>query len=134
MKYGFLTERQFEVLKLRAQGLTQEEIAKILGTSRENVSVIEKRAKEKVEKARETIRAFESLNPVKIVLPQGLNLFSAPEVVFQKADMHGIKVRYNSTALIGIIRRKAGDKISVNTIAEPVEIKLLRNGDVIIEG
>jgi len=134
LKYGFLTERQFEVLKLRARGLTQEEIAKILGTSRENVSVLEKRAKEKVEKARETIRAFESLNPVKIVLPQGLNLFSAPEFVFQKADMHGIKVRYNSTALIGIIRRKAGDKIAVNTIAEPVEIKLLRNGDVIIEG
>lgn len=134
MSYGFLTERQFEVLKLRAQGLTQEEIARILGTSRENVSVLEKRAKEKVKRARETIRAFESLNPVKIVLPQGLNLFSAPKVVFHKADIHGIKVRYNSTALIGIIRRKAGDKIAVNTIAEPVEIRLLRNGDVIIEG
>lgn len=39
---SFLTDTQIKVLKLRKKGLTQEEIAKMLGTSRANISMIEK--------------------------------------------------------------------------------------------
>ncbi len=130
--YGFLTPRQMEVLKLRAQGYSQEEIAKLLGTSRENITIIEKRAREKVEKARVTIKVFESLKPIEVTIPSSLNLFSAPQVIFQAADRHGIKVRYNSTTVVGILRRKAGDKIVGNSIVEPIKIKILRSGEIVI--
>ncbi len=41
---SFLTEQQIRVLQLRAKGLKQSEIAEILGTSRANVSILERRA------------------------------------------------------------------------------------------
>lgn len=44
-KYGLLTEEQYEILKLRIQGVTQKKIAEILKTSRENVAIVERRAK-----------------------------------------------------------------------------------------
>jgi HTH-type transcriptional regulator, fmd operon transcriptional regulator len=49
-------------MELRSRGFTQLETAKKLGTSRANVSMIECRAKKKLEKARETLRIFEALH------------------------------------------------------------------------
>jgi Tfx family DNA-binding protein len=40
---SFLTKRQVMVLRLRQSGLTQEEIARRIKTTRANVSLIEKR-------------------------------------------------------------------------------------------
>lgn len=46
-KYGLLTEKQYRILELRSKGYTQAQIAKILSTSRSNVSMLEKAALEK---------------------------------------------------------------------------------------
>ncbi len=61
MKRRPFNEKQLKILKLRARGFTQRETAKKLGTSRANVSMVEWRLRKKLEKARETINAFESL-------------------------------------------------------------------------
>ncbi|RLG55442.1 MAG: transcriptional regulator, partial [Candidatus Hydrothermarchaeota archaeon] len=73
-KESFLTEKQIKVLELRAKGYTQEQIAKILGTSRVNVTILEKKAKENVEKARKTIELFESLTPIKVTIKKDANI------------------------------------------------------------
>ncbi|GCC11589.1 putative transcriptional regulator [archaeon] len=130
--YGFLTKRQMEVLGFRAQGYSQGEIAKLLGTSRENITIIDKRAREKVKKARTTIKIFESLEPVEITIPTSINLFSAPQFIFHAADRHEIRVRYNSTTVIGILRRKAGNCIVGNSVVEPIKIKILRSGHIVV--
>ncbi|MEM2286080.1 MAG: Tfx family DNA-binding protein, partial [Ignisphaera sp.] len=57
-KYGLLTEKQYEVLKLRAEGKTQKEVAEIMGTTRENLSVIEKNALRKIRLAEETLKVY----------------------------------------------------------------------------
>ncbi len=62
MKRGPFNEKQWKILKLRARGFTQRETAKKLGTSRANVSMIECRLRRKLEKARETVNTYESLN------------------------------------------------------------------------
>jgi len=131
-KKSLLTERQLQILKLRARGYKQKEVAEYMGTTRENVAILEKRARENVERARATIKAFDSLEPISLTLPVTINLFRAPELIFGEGDKHGIKVRCNSTAIVGILRRKAGDKIVGNSIVEPIEVKLLRNGDILI--
>ena len=54
MKDGLLTERQMEVLRYRKQGLTQQQIADIISTSKANVCTIEKSAMENIRRAKET--------------------------------------------------------------------------------
>jgi Tfx family DNA-binding protein len=44
-KIGFLTERQYKVLELRVKGYKQDEVARMLGTTRENIAMIEKKAR-----------------------------------------------------------------------------------------
>ena len=55
MKDGLLTERQREVLRYRKQGLTQQQIADIIATSKANVCTIEKSAMENIRRAKETL-------------------------------------------------------------------------------
>ena len=58
---GLFNQKQWKILELRARGVTQLETAKKLGTSRANISMIEWRAKKKLDKARETIQIYEAL-------------------------------------------------------------------------
>ncbi len=127
---SFLTPNQLKVLELRAQGLTQEEVAELIGTTRANVSIAEKRAKENIEKARNTLRAFEMLHPIVLNIPRGTDLFQVPVLIYQEADKHGIKILYNTTSLIGVLRRRAKSKISGNRVIEGFKILILRGGRV----
>ncbi len=130
---GFLTDKQLKILELRAQGYKQREIAELLGTSRENVAILEKRARENVEKARRTILAFEKLSPVRVALEEGEDLFQAPEKILRMADRHGIKVVHNKTSLIGMLRRHGGGRIQGNRIISRIEVSLLRSGRIVVE-
>ena len=130
---GFLTRRQLRILELRGQGYKQREIAELLGTSRENVAILEKRARENVEKARRTIIAFERLSPVRVLLGEGEELFSAPEKILRVADKHGIKVVHNKTSIIGLLRRHAGSRIQGNRIMSEVGVSILRSGRIVVE-
>jgi Tfx family DNA-binding protein len=51
MKDSLLTERQKEVLRYRKKGLTQQQIADIIGTSKANVCTIEKAALENIRRS-----------------------------------------------------------------------------------
>ncbi|MDI6654898.1 MAG: Tfx family DNA-binding protein [Candidatus Hydrothermarchaeota archaeon] len=130
MAKSFLTSKQLEVLKLRTQGYTQEEIAKKLGSTRENITITERRAKDNVERARATIEAFEMLEPVEMHVESGMDVFEIPRMIFKEADRHGIKILYNTTSLVGIIRRKLGEKIIGNKVYEAFTVLILRSGKV----
>ncbi len=129
---SFLTKKQFEILRLRAKGLKQKDIAKILGTSRENVSMLEKKAKEKIHKARITLELFETLDPVEVEIKEGTNIFDIPKIIFREADKQGIHVIYNTNCLIELIKIFAHDKIYSFKVRENFKIKILRNGKVVI--
>lgn len=60
-KDSLFNQKQWEILKLRARGLTQSETARRVGTSRANVSMIEWRAKKKLDRARGTLETYDSL-------------------------------------------------------------------------
>ncbi|MFA4718651.1 Tfx family DNA-binding protein [Pyrococcus kukulkanii] len=100
----FLTDQQIKVLMLRAKGLKQSEIAEILGTSRANVSILEKRALEKIEKARNTILLWEQINSkVRVEVRAGEDIFNIPEKLFKEADKAGVKVPYSTAEIIAFL-------------------------------
>lgn len=130
MVESFLSERQLEVLSLRGTGKTQGEVARVLGTTRENISITEGRALRNVEKARKTLEEFERLDPVVIEVEEGTDIFSIPGTVLRAGDRHGIKVLYDKTSLVGSIRRHAGRKVVGNRVVQAFTVYLLRGGRV----
>lgn len=98
---SFLTEQQIRILRLRAKGLKQSEIAEILGTSRANVSILEHRAIEKIEKARNTLLIWEQINSkISLDVGEGEDIFEVPKKFFEKADEVGVKVPYSTAEII----------------------------------
>jgi len=132
MRDSYLTEKQLRVLELRAQGYTQREIAEMLGTTRENVCILESRAKRNIERARRTLIAFESLSPVRVVIEEGESIFSAPHKILRHADMHGIKVVHTRTSIVSLLRRFAGRALQGNTFTSSVEVLVLRSGRLLV--
>lgn len=129
----FLTEKQLEILELRGKGHTQDEIAVKLGTSRVNITITEKRAKKNIVKARKTIEAYEKLSPIALEIREGNDIFEIPKRIFHEADKHGIKVLHNTSSLIGIMRRRLGNRIKGNKTTSDFKALILRSGKVIFE-
>ncbi|MGC9181607.1 Tfx family DNA-binding protein [Thermogladius sp.] len=131
-KYGLLTEKQYEVLKLRAKGLTQAEVASRLGMSRSAVAIAEKRALRKIELAAETLRVYREVMAVKVItLDEGVRLVDVPRTVIDEADKAGVKVKANFDYIFGLLRFKAG--AGYPRLKKKVKIYLMRDGSIDVE-
>ncbi len=101
---SFLTDHQIRILMLRARGLKQSEIAEMLGTSRANVSILERRALEKIEKAKNTLLLWEQINSkISLDVKAGEDIFTVPERLFRKADELDIRVPYSTAEVIAFL-------------------------------
>ena len=128
---SFLTDTQIKVLKLRKKGLTQEEIATMMNTSRANISMIEKRAKENVEKARNTLRIYNDIMaPVKLVVKEGVDVFDIPKMVFKTSDENDIHVNYSSLEILDLIHKNGKDNIDKRIVKKPFIINILEDGEL----
>ncbi len=106
-----LTERQFEVLKLRMAGKSLAEIAEVLGTTRANVSRISRMAEENIEKARNTLKLVQAIEwPISVRARAGANVYQVSERVFKRADERGIKIAHNYAELVRLITSALGRK------------------------
>lgn len=128
---SFLTKRQLTVLRLRQAGLTQEEIARRVKTTRANISLIEKRARENIERSRETIKEWSSvISPVRITIRKGTDVMKIPDIVFDEADRASIHVRCDSIGLITLIKREKGSTITNRIVNEEFEVDIANSGEV----
>ncbi len=128
---SFLTETQIKILKLRKKGLTQEEIAKIMNTSRANISMIEKRAKENIEKAKNTLKIYNNIMaPVKITIREGTDVFDIPKLIFKKSDEGDIHVRYSSLEILELINKNVKEYIDKRIVKKSFTINILENGEI----
>jgi len=126
-----LTRRQAEVLALREQGLSQATIAEMLGTSRANVSGVEKSARENVEKARETVEFAAALDaPVQIELETGTDLYDVPQRVYTACDDAGVKVNHTAPDLMKLISDEAGDAVVGREVQRKLLVGVSPNGAV----
>ncbi|MEM0365709.1 MAG: Tfx family DNA-binding protein [Acidilobaceae archaeon] len=119
-KKGFLTIKQLEVLKLRAQGYTQDNIADIMKTTRENIAVIERRAKSNLIRAIETIVSYiESVSLAKVEIKKGENTYIAVKRILREANNAKVKLKEHMPEIIDILKRIGGEedgKLNTNII------------------
>lgn len=126
-----LTERQVEVLGLREQGLTQQEVADELGTTDANVSAIERAATTNVEKARRTLDLVRTLRtPVQFTVPSGASFDDLTEEIYSRGDEAGIKIAYSRPELYTHLYGRLESHISGDQLETAVEIGLAEDGDV----
>jgi Tfx family DNA-binding protein len=106
MRRKGLTESQFQVLQLRGRGLTQEETARLLRTTRANVSMIEFRAKRRVADARRTLEVYQStLIEHSVRIPKGTRFYEIPAMVLKEGDRWGIHLQSNLVDIIRMVRQ-----------------------------
>ena len=131
---GLLTEEQIKILGLRLDGLKQEEIARRLGTTRQNVSLIERRARGNVMKAEVTLRAYRRLQTAATVeLVPSTHLVDVPRMLVDAADDAGVKISIDFALVYKELRDEAGDSISGTRVVKPILLHILRDGKIDVE-
>ncbi len=131
MKEGLLTNRQKEVLRYRKQGLTQQQIADIIATSKANVCTIEKSAMENIRRARETLEFLYTLDATHLCnIPPGTDLLEVPPLIYKEAEKLGIKVKYDTISLINRIRESIPQRFKARHIREEVNVYINDEGEI----
>lgn len=134
LKTGLLTEEQVKILSLRFEGLTQEEVAKKLNTSRQNISLIERRALKNISKAELTLKAYRRLRTVETVkLDVGTHLVDVPRMLIDAADRVGVKIKVSFTLVYKSLRDEAGDAIQGTRVVKPILLHVLNDGKIDVE-
>ena len=128
-----MTDLQSRVLELRAGGLTQAEIARKLKTSRANISILERRARENIARAARTLKLEARLRaPVVMTAKPGDDVLKIPQMIFEAADSSKIRVKPGTADIIAKIHESAGDKIHGRSVVKGFEIALTSEGEILI--
>jgi HTH-type transcriptional regulator, fmd operon transcriptional regulator len=131
MKDGLLTDRQMEVLRYRKQGLTQQQIADIIATSKANVCTIEKSALKNIRRAKETLEFLYTLDSTHLcTIESGTDLFDVPAFIFSEAEKLNIKVKYDTISLINHLRESRPKSYQGRSLSENIEIYITNDGDI----
>lgn len=131
---SFLTDQQKRVLELRLQGFTQDKVAQLLSTSRANVSIIEKRAHQNIQKARNTLKEWEHIQfPVSISIEPGTDIMDVPRLIFHEADRLRIKVYENTLDIIARLHEAIPESIQHRRTVRPLRVHIRKNGEVSFE-
>ena len=103
LKSTFLTPRQLEIMKLRQKGFNTEAIAREIGTTRQNVTILEKRAHRNLDRAIGTLSAVRDMKiSTDIEIPRDTHMLDAVKQIVASADKFGIRLNDN---LIGIMTK-----------------------------
>ncbi|HVP23041.1 MAG TPA: Tfx family DNA-binding protein [Conexivisphaerales archaeon] len=126
-----LTDRQWEVIRLRSDGLTQAEVAKRLKTTRENISIIEHRAHDKISAAKATLAALQELEvSQEVLIPSGTSVFEAVSMLVIRADILGIKLKQSADALLALLRSRCRSKIRGHHLVAVIKAEISEGGEV----
>jgi Tfx family DNA-binding protein len=131
---SFLTTRQLEVLKLRQQGRSQQEVAEVLGTTRSNVSILEKRAQSNIARAERTVRQWMMIQaPISLRISAGTDVFDLPALIFQEADRRSIQLPTNSLDIIVQLRRRAPHLFRKRYVSQDVDLYVTAEGELLLQ-
>ncbi|MBC7098510.1 Tfx family DNA-binding protein [Candidatus Bipolaricaulota bacterium] len=132
-KNTILTKKQMEILKLRSEGYTQQEIADKLETTRQNVSAIERTARENIKKAENTLKFVRLLEaPIWFTAKKGMDLDEIMEKIFSQADKENIHVVYDGIFLAMKIREEAAHRMIHRVVVEKFNVGITKDGEIIV--
>lgn len=105
-----------------------------MGTTRSNISIMEKRAHQNIARARRTILQWKMIQaPISVKVQAGADLFDLPSRIFAAADVKGIQLPVTSTDIIYQLRVKAPQISKKRAVAREIEIFVTREGDVLLD-
>ncbi|BDC36387.1 MAG: Tfx family DNA-binding protein [Candidatus Methanoliparum thermophilum] len=128
-----LTDKQIKILKLRKEGLSQTEIAKMMRTTKQNISSIERTVWRKIEQAKNTLLFAKILeSPLIITIKKNSTIDEAIKKIYETADKNGIHIIYDKISLIKNIKESIGERIHHRKILIDLTIGITDTGDVLI--
>ena len=128
---GVLTNKQLKVLELRSKGLTQREAARQLGTTRANVSMIEWRARKRLAKARDTIRAYELMQEdFEVGIREGTKLADVSAIILRICNKRHVHLRSTIVDIIKVIKSLKPDCIKDGRLNRKILLRIDREGDL----
>ncbi|HNX09914.1 MAG TPA: Tfx family DNA-binding protein [Methanothrix sp.] len=132
---SFLTERQIKVLQMRQAGMSQQQIADLMGTTRSNVSILERRAHQNIARAERTLLQWTMLRaPISIKAKAGTDVFDLPRAIFAAADELGIRLPVTSLDIVVQLKRRAPRLFKRRALEREVLISVTEEGEVMVDG
>ncbi|MDG6908881.1 MAG: Tfx family DNA-binding protein [Nitrososphaerota archaeon] len=126
-----LTPRQWQVVRYRAKGITQKELAVLLNTTRENVSEIEHRARLNIAAAKATIAALSELEAKgEVLVPNGTSIFEAVSMIILSADLLGVKLHGSADDILKAIRLRWRERIHGHRLTSAVKVEIAKDGSL----
>ena len=128
---GCLPTVRWRFSEYRKQGLTQQQIADIISTSKANVCTIEKSAMENIRRAKETLEFLYTLDATHLcTIPSGTDLFEVPAIIFSEAEKINIKVKYDTISLINRLRESRPQCCKARCMCEDVLVYITDVGEL----
>jgi Tfx family DNA-binding protein len=132
---SFLTDRQIMVLQMRLSGLSQQEVADRLGTTRSNISILEKRAHQNIARAERTLQQWLMLRaPISLQAGAGTDVFELPRMIFAAADEKHMRLPITSLDVVVQLQRKAPRLFKKRALERDARIFVTEEGEVLVEG
>jgi Tfx family DNA-binding protein len=132
---SFLTQRQIKVLQMRLSGQSQQEVADCLGTTRSNISILEKRAHQNIARAERTLQQWMMLRaPISLQAKSGTDVFELPKMIFAAADEKHMRLPITSLDIVVQLRRKAPRLFKKRSLEKEARIFVTEEGEVLVEG
>lgn len=126
-----LTERQVEVLELRDQGQTQQDVADRLGTTDSNISAIERAAEQNIEKARRTLELVRTIrSPIQFSVSTGTSFDDLIASVYTRGDEAGIKIAYCRPELYTHLYGVLEEYTKQNELKTTIDVGVTNEGEV----
>ena len=118
-------------MRLRSEGLTQAQVAKKLRTTRENVTILERRANENLKAAKATLAAMEGLSGSReLVIPSGVSVFEATSMILRRADVLRTKVKMNADTILATLRARHKGRIRGHHLIVAIRVKIEPDGSL----
>ena len=118
-------------MRLRSTGLTQAQVAKKLRTTRENVTILERRANDNLRAAKATLAAMERLSGSReLIIPSRVSVFEATSMILRRADMLRIRVKMNADAILATLRARHKGRIRGHHLIRAITIKIESDGSL----
>ena len=119
---------------MRRRGKSQTDVARQLKTTRENITMLEKRAWRNIDNAKATITALRTYGlSVPVAIRPGTHLVDIPRIVINRADKAHIPLQANFTRIYEDIRFKAKRSVRGTHVDQPLTIWIMPDGDFTVE-
>jgi len=115
-------------------GLTQAQVARKLRTTRENVTILERRANENLKAAKATLALMEEFSGSKeLVIPAGTSIFEATSMILRKADVLRVKIKVNADSILALLRTRRKGRIRGHHLIATIRVKIEPDGTLKIK-